>query len=305
MKPIRLTKSDLNAIEYETAQLAGPAPSIESLRAAHGENLGLIRALELIRGGGRVVTLLTAELIQSGAALTICVVFAILEYWRVHNGALALGQDDAQAALIAFAVVVANVVHPIYSLRNADGQEQTIIRQSLRGRVSNLWQRIAGEPDEQRVSWSHNPTLHIAAMVITWSTVALAVYDLVAPLLESILLGTATRPAPILLIELLMGLGLSIAGVFFLQAAAHEIGVRILTDQPPRLSDLLEQQQMEYARRRDAIREQVRERYMQAKAAEKQVPFGSTAPEQAVPASIRMNGHGNGHGGESTAPSRN
>lgn len=304
---MRLTKSDLNAIEYEVTQIAGPAPSIETLKAdGHVESLWLNRALELIRGGGRVVTLLTAELIQSGAALTICVVFAILEYWRVWHGALALGQSQEQSSLIAFAVVTANVVHPVYALRDARSHtEKTITRQSLRGYLASVYRRLWGLPQTEQVSWSHNPTLHIAARVITWSTVALAVYDLIAPLLTSIIDGTATKPGLILLIELLMGLGLSIAGVFFLQAAAHEIGVRILTDQPARLSDLLEQQQAEYFARRDAIREQVRERYMQAKAAEKQVPFGSTAPEQAVPASIRMNGHGNGHGGESTAPSRN
>jgi hypothetical protein len=66
--------------------------------------------------------------------------------------------------------------------------------------------------------------------------VFLAVYDLVAPILTAILEGTASEPGLILAVKLLMGFGLSLAGVLFLQAAAHEIGVRTLTDQPERLA---------------------------------------------------------------------
>src|SRR5690606_30097255 len=111
----RLTKSDLNAIEHEVELLAGQPPTLESVAAeGYSESTWLLAWLNGIAGAGRVVTLVVAELIRAGAALVICVVFALLEYWRVVHGAGALGQSPDQAGLIAFAVVTANVVHPIY-----------------------------------------------------------------------------------------------------------------------------------------------------------------------------------------------
>lgn len=300
---VRLTKSELQAIEAETAIQAGAPPTLESLAdEGYRETAWLNAALDWIGSAGRVVTLLTAELIQAGAALAIAGVFAVLEFWRVNNGALALGQPESQAGLIAVAVVVANVVHPIYALRQLRGQKHvTIVKMTLRGYLAAFWRRLAGKPESQAVDLYHNPTLHLAAGVITWSTVILAVYDILGPLLVEVFTGELSRPLGIALMELVMGFGLSIAGVFFLQSAAHEIGVRTLTDQPARLTGLLAERRAEHAARVDVIRDEVRARYMAAKLAEKgrkEVPFGSTAVIPDGGASGLMNARANGHGGE-------
>jgi hypothetical protein len=286
----RLNKTDLRAIEFEVQQQLGPEPTVDQLLTeGYRESAWLHSALETIRAGGRIITLLLAELIQAGAALIIGVVFALLEYWRVKNGALALGEVSDQAGLIAFAVVTANAIVPIYSLRELRGQaSHTVTRATARGYWESFTRRLFGQPQTEQVAWSHNPALTIAAAVITWSTIALAVYDLVAPLLTSILEGTATRPALILVIELLMGLGLSLAGVFFLQAASHEIGVRILTDQPQRLVDLVEQRRAERVQRETRIRQDVRARYMAAKLAEQERKAANPTQPGTIPAT---NGH--------------
>jgi hypothetical protein len=289
MTEVRLNKTDLEAIERETRMIAPPAPTLESLaREGYRETRVLNAVLDVTSSAGRVVTLFVAEVIQAGAALIIAVVFAILEFFRVQHGAAALGQDAGQAALIAFAVVTANVVHPIYALRQLRGQSQLQIqRMTFRGWLANNWRRIVGKPRIESVDLYYNPTLHLAAAVITWSTVVLAVYDILSPLLTQIFTGNIQRPIPIMAMELLMGLGLSIAGVFFLQSAAHELGVRTLTDQPVRLVDVLQQRRAVHDEQIAAIRADVRARYVQAKIDERAkdkptpapVPFGSQVRE--------------------------
>ncbi len=266
----RLNKTDIQAIEYEVQALAGQPPSLDTLYAeGHTEQRWLNRLLDVIAGYGRVMTLLIAEFIQAGAALIIGVVFALLEYWRVLHGAEALGQPRDQAALIAVAVVVANVVHPIYALRQLRGQSSLhITKMTGRGYFEEFWRRLWGKPVVESVDLYHNPTLHVAAAVITWSTVVLAVYDILGPLLSQVATGTFTRPPILIGMEFIMGLGLSIAGVFFLQSAAHEIGVRTLTDQPQRLVVLLDQRRAEHEARVEAIRAEVRERYIASKIAD-------------------------------------
>lgn len=302
---VRLNKTDLAAIEYEVAQLVGDEPTLEGLKAeGYRETVWLNNALDWIASAGRVVTLLVAELIQAAAALVIAVVFAVLEFWRVQHGAEALGQVEAQAALIAFAVVTANIVHPIYALRQLRGQTHlNIVKMTARGYVEVFWRRAVGKPVVEQADLYHNPTLHLAAAVITWSTVVLAVYDILGPLLTEIANAALSRPLLIAIMELIMGLGLSIAGVFFLQSAAHEIGVRTLTDQPARLTDVLERRRAEHAAQVEQARADVRARYMAAKIAEQerrraetvnptQPPLPMTLPTFEIP-----NGNGNGHGG--------
>lgn len=306
----RLTKAEIQAVETETALLTGEPPALDTLIAeGYRETVWLNAALDWIGSAGRVVTLLVAEFILAGAALAIAAVFGVLEYWRVHNGALALGQPAEQAALIAVAVVTANIVHPIYSLRQLRGQKHLhVLKMTLRGFLAAFWRRLTGQPTIETVDLYHNPTLHLAAGVITWSTIILAVYDILGPLLSEVFTGKLSRPLGIALMELLMGLGLSIAGVFFLQSAAHEIGVRTLTDQPERLTDVLERRRAEHAALVERTRDEVRARHMAAKAADQQRraleaaarPFGNSAHEPAEVVSMPMSGRANGHGGAST-----
>jgi hypothetical protein len=126
----------------------GSPPTISTLRAAgHSENTSLLAVIDFISGTGRVLTLLTAEVIQALAAIIIAIVFAVLEFQRVLNGAVALGQVNDQAALIAFAVVTANVVHPIYSLRDLRGQQRlTVTHHTLRGYWSSLSINFSASP---------------------------------------------------------------------------------------------------------------------------------------------------------------
>lgn len=304
--------------------LLGPPPTVESLRQqGHTEVQWLIWLLTFISGAGRVLTLIVAEAIQSVAAVLIAIVFGLLELQRVYHGAVALGQDSGSSGLIAFAVVVANVVHPIYSLRGLRGQASlTITHMTARGHLDAFWQRLVGKPSSESVDLYHNPGLHVAASIITWSTIMLAVYDLLAPLLTEFVTGSFTTPVPIALLKLVMGSTLSIAGVFFLQAAAHEIGVRILADQPQRLVDVLqvklsERAALEAQLRHDArarvddaqavrqqqiteIHERIRGQYQQWKiqqVAEKKPSGPEVSPLVKAPATNGhyTNGNGNGH----------
>lgn len=277
---IKLTKSDLNAIEAETLLLAGAEPTIENLKESGlTENTGLIRLLDVIADIGRLITLLIAQIVQSVGAVLIALVFGILEYERVRHGAKALGQSDEGAVLIALAVVSANFILPIYALRALVGQRDVMVnRATLRGWGESFWNRLVGKPSQHAVNAYHNPTLHVAGMVITWATILLALYDVLSPLITQMSLGVVMReladgtevahPPLLILTEFVAGVGLSIGGVFFLQSASHEIGVSTITNQPKRLSDVLEVKQSEWQARRDEIRNDVRTRYMTAKANE-------------------------------------
>jgi hypothetical protein len=284
----RLTKSELQAIEYEVSLIAGDPPTIEDLQAAgHHENARLNQWLDTISGVGRVITLLVAEIIQAGAVLIIAVLFAALEYQRVQAGSIALGQSDGNARLIAVAIVAANVIHPIYTLRALRGSDALVIkRQTLIGWLQVFWARLWGQSETKNVDLYHNPTLHLAAAMITWTTIILAVYDILGPLLTELSTGALSKPLTIALMELLMGLGLSVAGVFFLQSASHEIGVRTLTDQPERLADKLAERRAAYDARVDQLREEARARILAGKqqggSTTPPVPLDQVAP-QVVP----------------------
>lgn len=298
----KLTKTDLAAIAAEVDARAGSRPD-----AADYEQRTdwLQSALESISGAGRVLTLLTAEVIQAGAALIIAAVFAVLEFQRVHHGAVALGQPDGQASLIAFAVVTANVVHPIYALRELRGQQNiTVTVGTMRGALTAFWRRIVGQPVSREMTAYHNPTLHVAAAVITWSTVLLAVYDILGPLLAELFsVSGLQRPAVIAAVELAAGLGLSIAGVFFLQSAAHEIGVRTLVDAPVTAAQRLDQATADYEQRRADLWHEVQQRYQDAKEvkAAPSIPFGNIAAEQVARVAMPMTAHVNGTGGSGRA----
>lgn len=296
----KLTKADLKDIQAEVDARIGAPPSAELLKS---EADGLQSALEFINGAGRVLTLLTAEIVQALAALIIAVVFAVLEFQRVHHGAVALGQPDSQAALIAFAVVVANVVHPIYALREMRGKtEITVTVGTVRGSLASFWRRITGQPVIKRIDAFHNPTLHVAASVITWSTVLLAVYDILGPLLAELFSEAGLqRPVMIAMVELVAGLGLSIAGVFFLQSAAHEIGVRTLTDAPVSAGQRFDRAVADHEARREVVWSEVQQRYLESKEkAAPSVPFGNTAATVGGAASTPMTAHVNGTGGRGT-----
>lgn len=298
----RLTASDLKAIDARLNHVLNtmPEPTIDSLKAeGYQDHARLHSALDAVRGAGTFSTLLVAELLQSGAVLIIGIVFAILEFSRVYAGAQTLGQHGEQASLIAFAVVTANVVHPIYHLRSVRGQDQQVIRRmTLRGYLMTFWHRVVGKPRDEAVDWTHNSTLGMAAWVITITTVILAILDLLEPILRQLFDANVelVDPMPIVVMKLLVGLGLSLSGVYFLQAAAHEIGVRTLIDQPMRLTDLVVEKQQAYQDKVASLREQITSEHMQAKLADaerKAEKQGKGKGQENISYDpLAMNGHG-------------
>lgn len=188
---------------------------------------------------GAVLTLGLTEAVRSFGAPVLALLFGLLEFTRVQAGSEALGIEAGKATLVAIGVVSANVILPIYVLRAHSKQAKLYItRQTARGMLSNMANRLFGKPIQLEVDTSHNSTLHFSATIITCTTVLLAVYDVLSPLLTelfgtkailSVLPATTSATPPIiLLIELLAGLGLSVGGVLALQSISHEIALRSL-----------------------------------------------------------------------------
>jgi hypothetical protein len=274
---IILTSSELAAMQAEADKeinsRLGDEPTIEALtRRGLITNTLTRRVLDWIGDVSRVITLLVAEVAQSIGALVIAVAFAILEYQRVVHGSVALGQSDASASMIAIAVVLANFIVPIYVLRAERGsQSKVIVRRTLKSRWMSLKVWISGEATSESVSWSYNPVLKSAKTIITITTLFLACYDLIKPTLDVVLSGVYVRDGvqlylPIIVVELAMGVGLSFAGVLFLQAASHEIGVRLLTERPAPNAAVLASERSKHAAAAAAIRAEVRARHEAAKA---------------------------------------
>jgi hypothetical protein len=297
----RLTKSDLSAIETRVqADMAALGiehePTIADLQEqGYTENRAMNAALEWISSAGRVITLFIAEFIQAFAAIALAVVFIALEAERITSGVIALGQHQEQAILIAIAFCVANLVTPIYRLRNLRGQTKiTRYRWTVRGHLAAFWRRLTAQPQAYEVDVYDNPTLAFAEAAITWATLFLAFYAVLGVQLKayeseawySAIGKVITESSLTEMMGLAAGAILAFGGVFGVQSIAHEIGVRTLTDQPTRLSDLLEQRKAERQAQIAAIRERAIADHMAAKIQDDQRKRG-------VP--VTGNGHSNGH----------
>ena len=201
---MKLTQTDLKRIEQDAQRRikhSGASPFARQLNAA-----------------GLTVTVAMAEFIQAFALPIILIIFAALEFERVRAGALALGQTDDKALLLAAAIVTANVIHPIYTLRNR-GDEIVILRHTIKSRLSQLRHFVAGDAQQSIITHDTNTLLGITAKIITWTTILLAVMDVLAPIIETGIQQDKQY------LDLIVGLGVSVGGVFFLQSAAHEIGL--------------------------------------------------------------------------------
>jgi len=261
-------------IAYEIKALGDP-PTLENLETNKSRWVNAV--LTSIQAFGRILTLMVATAIQSLASILLLIVFSQLEYWRVVHGAIALGQSEQQASLIALAVVVANVVHPIMTISGKRGEtHHQATSPTLRGWLGALGRRIFGKPKTKQVAWSANPTLEISALILTWTTIALAVTDLVAPLITAVATGTTDKPNIILMTELVIGLGLSIGGVLFLQAISADIGARILRDSSR--EQLVEKRRV-YDEKVAEIRQRVTADSMRAKIADKARKASMTGKE--------------------------
>ncbi|MCU0463234.1 MAG: hypothetical protein MUF38_01550 [Anaerolineae bacterium] len=274
---IILTAAELAAMqaeaEAEVNARIGDEPTVDALKKRGLIQTDLTRdVLNFIGNASRIITLLVAEVSQSVGALVIAVAFAVLEYQRVMHGSVALGQSDESAQMIALAVVLANFIVPIYVLRTERGAAQkTIVRRTLKSRWQAFTDWITGDATTESVGWSYNPVLKSAKTIITITTLFLACYDLIGPALDVVLSGEYVRDGqqlylPIIIVELLMGVGLSFAGVLFLQAASHEIGVRLLTERPASDTAILNAERAKHSAAAAVIRAEVRARHEAAKA---------------------------------------
>lgn len=278
----RLSKADLQAInarvQSETADLE--PPTIESLRSqGYEDNTRLNGALDFISGSGRVLTLATAEFIQAFAALVLMIVFGLLEAERIRTGSIALGQEPEKATLLAIAFTAANVIMPIYRLRNVRGQthlERT--RWTLRGALEAVYGRLFLKPSVQTHHVNHNTTLAIMESSVTWATLFLATYAVLGQQLANYadlvwyqaIFALVGQSSIVDVLQLVAGLLIAVGGVFGVQTIAHEIGVRTLVDQPQRLTDTLAEKQREYQATLEAIRHRVTEEHQQGKIADAQ-----------------------------------
>lgn len=263
----RLTASDLKAIELEAQAEISALPPIETTITVSWRS----KALGTISAFGAVITLTIVEFIRSFGAVLLAVLFAMLEYERVRHGALALGQVDSSAVLIAFAVVCANIVHPIYVLRaHARQADLYVTRQTVRGMLGNIGNRLFAPSSTRKVDNTHNPTLSASAFIITITTIILAVYDVLSPLITQLATGQATKPTIILISEFIMGLGLSIGGVLMLQAIAHEIALRAFDFDTRSPQELMAEARAQRNAQIADIRERVKASYMQAKISDEQ-----------------------------------
>jgi hypothetical protein len=201
---MKLTKTDLEYIEEEAARLvaaSSPSPFAATMNR-----------------WGQTVTIGLSELIQSFALPIILVIFAALEFARIRAGSLALGQSDDKAMLLAMALVTANVVHPIYTLRNR-GDSVQVIRHTLKSRLQALRHWITGDKTVTQVGHDNNTLLNTTATIITITTILLAVMDVLAPIIQNGITQSSQW------LDLIVGVGISFGGVLFLQSAAHEIGL--------------------------------------------------------------------------------
>lgn len=283
MQQTRLTATDLKAIEariaLETSALGAP-PSIEELEAeGYNEHRTLNAALDFISGAGRVITLFIAEFIQAFAAIALAVVFIALEAERITSGVIALGQHQEQAILIAIAFTVANAVLPIYRLRNVRGQTSlTRVHWTVRGHLGAFWRRLTAQPQAYEVDVYDNPTLGFAEAAITWATLFLAFYAVLGVQLVDYeglawyqaIGAVMTQSTLTEMLGLAAGALLAFGGVFGVQSISHEIGVRTITDQPQRLSAMLEQRRSDHSAQIAAIRERITAEHMAAKIADEQ-----------------------------------
>lgn len=185
-------------------------------------------SLGSIRSSGDSFVLFVGVLTSAYAPVIIALGASILEWYRVFHGSLALGVSSGQAQLIAFFVVTANFVIPIYQLRQIAELGYIQLRSwTLRGAIGRFLNRIFDVEKVEKKDLYHNPSLTLAANVITITTILLAIYDLLNPILLQLVLGEYSEPIEILLVKFAIGLGLSFAGVYFLKSASHEIGVKM------------------------------------------------------------------------------
>lgn len=268
----RLNKTDLRAIEARTEAEAqarlGSEPSIANLKGldmSMGQRI-LSVVLDFIEGVGGAAVSIVAETLQSFAPIILMCFFIWLETDRLHAGAISLGQTNRQATIIAWGLMVANAVTPLYELRGHRGKKYIARkRQTLRGLLVIFGRRLFARPDEYRQNVSDNPSLRIAKSAILWSTIFFAAYSVLGevfamhaalPWYEAI--GQLFIASNLnLFLQLLAGLLLSVGTIFFLQSVSFEFGLRAIRERPQSLSKVVKREREAYRKALADIRSEV------------------------------------------------
>jgi len=301
----RLTASDLKALEAQIEAEISALPALETTITVSWR----AKALGAIASTGAIVTLAIVEFIRSFGVWLLVIGFAWLEYERVGHGAIALGMEEASASTLALVFVLANLTHPIYVLSHVHKSELSVTRHTIRGGIEWLKSRFFAKSETRRVDSTFNPTLALSAFLLTMTTIVLALYDVLSPLITQLATGQATKPTIILITEFIMGAGMSIAGVLFLQASAHEAGLKALSFDTRSPQELLAEAHAQRNAQIADIRERVKLSYMTAKIQDEQrkkqagngtvqaiAPIISAIPEGDVHNPHATNGMTNGAG---------
>jgi hypothetical protein len=275
MSYTRLTDKERDRVKREWRERIerelGPEPTLEDA-AALIPNVELAHKRSDIHQRGATRTAILAERLQANGAWALLIVGSLIEAERVFTGSRTLEQSIPASIGLAIFFVLANVVHPIYSLRQHRGQGYTEVRrQTLAGMFENVWFWLTKPPVTERRDLNYNPALDRAAKLITRAVILAAWIALLAPIFKTHGQSWASMAAlagnPFLLIKVVAGVAFSIAGVFLLQAVAHEVGVRTLDDISATPEELLTKLREERRQAEQAIYDRIHAEHLERKEA--------------------------------------
>lgn len=275
MTRIRLTSKERDAVKREWHERIdlelGPEPTIHDAELLI-PNVELARKRSDIHQRGATRTAILAERLQANGAWVLLIVGSLIEAERVYTGSRTLEQSIPASIGLAIFFVLANVVHPIYSLRQHRGQGYTEVRrQTLAGLFENVWFWLTQSPVIERRDLNFNPALDRAANLITRAVILAAWIALLAPVFQSHGQSWARMAMvadnPFLLIKVAAGVAFSVAGVLLLQAVAHEVGVRTLDDISKTPEELLAKLREERRQAEQAIYDRLHTEHMERKQA--------------------------------------
>jgi hypothetical protein len=249
----------------------GPEPTLEDA-AILIPNVELARKRSDIHQRGATRTAILAERLQANGAWVLLIVGSLIEAERVFTGARTLEQSIPASVGLAIFFVLANVVHPIYSLRQHRGQGYTEVRrQTLAGLFEHVWFWLTKPPMTERRDLNYNPALDRAAKLITRAVIFAALIALLAPIFKSHGQSWTSMATlldnPFLLIKVVTGIVFSLAGVLLLQAVAHEVGVRTLDDMSVTPEELLAKLRDERRQKEEAIYDRILDEHLERKQA--------------------------------------
>jgi len=264
-------------IEAEIVAVYGKRPTLASVNAEMSEDKWLRMGINAIHGLGRITGVFIREGVSAIGALLLLVGFAVLEAERIYTGMIQLDQGQAAAVILALGLVLANITLPIYRLRRQrTGEYLTVKRWTVRSQLGALAQLVFGQAQDKEIDVNHNPTLRVAEVVVLLATLFLAFYAVMGATMQQY--STLTWYAALArsvggtfeeFVPVVIGLAVSVGGVFMLQSVSHEVAVRAIEERPEQVREVLEQKEADYNVKVAGMREELTERFMAAKVADK------------------------------------